>query len=502
MNKALPSAVFVAFCFFLVGSVPAQWATPFGTPSVLPPANTAHTAPAYQVPPQAVQPAGWAPAANWYAPASYYSAPGVPAGHRSPHAPMYVAAPPQQDLPVQAAPAPILAQPAQTPLAPQPDPGFTPMPEGTYGGCDGNGYGYGNGAYPQTYGSPGCAQDGMCGAAPQAADGWMCTPCGPCWYVGASALMITRNDNRFFQLSYDDTNLIGHVLATDTGLHHWDAGFEVAIGYFLTSDSALELSYWRLDSGSEQTNVFAAHMPGNLNTALDFSPLNIGTDNVNDLFDNAQLHRVTRDYQVDNVELNLISGEAFCCSAPAFRLSYLGGLRYMRFSEGFQYASADNVAMFGAHPATEAYYDISVENNLWGVQLGGRGDWFMTPAFSLYAATKFGIYSNWMDQHSSVHNAYGSAVVGPGNPLAGYIFDIGSDKTLASFVGELDLGLTYRFSPSWSAVLGYRALVVSGVAFATDQVPTHFADLPGVDDIDCNGHLILHGAHAGVTFSW
>ena len=48
----------------------------------------------------------------------------------------------------------------------------------------------------------------------------------------------------------------------------------------------------------------------------------------------------------------------------------------------------------------------------------------------------------------------------------------------------------------------YRALAVSGLAYATDQIPRHFADLPGVAEIDHNAEMILHGGYASVTVTW
>ncbi len=107
-----------------------------------------------------------------------------------------------------------------------------------------------------------------------------------------------------------------------------------------------------------------------------------------------------------------------------------------------------------------------------------------------------------MEHHSRIYNANGSAVVGPGNPLVGGVYDIASDKTITSFIGEFDLGLSYQFTHCLGASLGYRALAVSGLAYATDQIPSHFADLPGVAMIDSNADMILHGGYATVTLTW
>lgn len=330
-----------------------------------------------------------------------------------------------------------------------------------------------------------------------------CEPvCGPRWYVGARGLVFTRNRPKFSQLSFDDTNIVGDVLNTGTGLGHWDGGVQLNLGWYMTSNWALDFTYWGIYGGNEQATVYAADMPGNLNSAIDFSPLNIGATNVNSLFDGAAAHRLQRHYDLNDFELNFIRGSVSCCDCSNLQISYLAGVRYVQFTEDFQYASADVDPVFGNNPNDEAFYGIDVQNDLWGFQLGGRADWCFTPRFSIYAGTKFGIYGNHMTQHSRIYNVSGTATVGPGNPLDGSAFDIKSSKDIASFVGEADLGLSFRFAQHWRAMIGYRAVAISGLAYATDQIPQSVADLPGVYDVDSNANMILHGGYAGVAFEW
>jgi hypothetical protein len=332
--------------------------------------------------------------------------------------------------------------------------------------------------------------------------GGCCAPCGPVWLGTVGGLMFTRNDPDFKQLSFDDTNLVGQTLSTDSGLGRWDPGPELRLGWYLSPCRVLEFAYWGVYGDPREATSYAADLVGNLNSAMDFSPLNIGAANVNDLYDAAQVHRVYRRYNVNNFEVNLLSGDVSWLQCQGCQIRYLAGIRYLRFNEDFEYASADASPFFGVDPANEAYYEIDVENHLWGLQLGGRGDWHWTPRFSVFTGAKFGLYGNYMEHHSRIYNVNGVAVVGPGNPLAGQSFDIPSNKTVAAFIGEIDLGINYRFAPRWSAMLGYRAVAISGVAYATEQIPGNLADLPGVESIDNNANMILHGAYAGVTFGW
>ncbi|MFO7901319.1 MAG: BBP7 family outer membrane beta-barrel protein [Pirellulaceae bacterium] len=326
--------------------------------------------------------------------------------------------------------------------------------------------------------------------------------CDPSYFARVGGLVFTRDRPRFRQISFDDTDLVGQVLSTHSGLGRWDAGGQVDVGWQLTPTCTLTATYWGLFGEQVTTTVYAANLTGNLNTAFDLQPLNItGSGNVNDdLFDAAHAHRIRRDYEVHNVEVNLLSGPLPTTAGGRLQASYLAGVRYLRFTEDFHYAAAQSA--FGVDPVNEGYYDINVGNDLWGVQLGGRADWFVTPRFSIYTAPKFGVFGNYMEHASHIHNINGSAIVGSGNPLAGEAFDISSNRTEVSFVGEIDVGFDYQFSPCLGAALGYRALAISGLAYATDQIPNHFADLPGVAAIDHNADLILHGGYANVTVTW
>ncbi len=464
MKPALVRPLLLVLLIFPAGVLQAQSPTPFGTPSLLPARDhyADWQASPGVAPSRLATPTLSGPANAQYAPPVTYDGAGRPL--------QYATA--RMQTP---------AQPALPPDEPQPAPAGAPNEQSelgcaNFGDCD-------NGA---------CWGESVC-----------CEPyCGPTWYAGVGGLVFTRNRPRFSQISYDDTNLVGQVLSTNAGLGQWDFGPQATIGWNINPCWALEFTYWGIYAEDTGATAYASQLVGNLNSALDFSPLNIGADNVNDLYDAAQAHRIARDYSVSNFELNLIGGQFPRMDGSCFRTSYLAGLRYLRFGEQFQYASADANPVFGADPTNEAFYDIDAQNNLWGLQLGGRADWFVTPRFSIYAAPKFGIYANYMEQHSRIYNVNGAAVVGPGNPLAGGVYDIASDKTITSFIGELDLGLSYQFTECWSAAIGYRALAVSGVAYATDQIPSHFADLPGVVAIDDNADMILHGGYAAITLTW
>lgn len=359
----------------------------------------------------------------------------------------------------------------------------------------------------------GCA-DGSCGYGPDgyvnggaygcgAGCGWY-NPCQS-WWVGANFLYMDRDKEDFNQLSFDDTDPVGSVLSTDSANMTWSPGFEVFFGkWFCGGAYGIEARYWGIFPSNEEQSVYATQLTGNLNTVFDMQPLNIGATNVNSLYDAADLHRVRRSWAFHNVEINWLQGYGFSggCGCSSFDVGLIGGVRYFRFDEGFQYASSDNGAAFGVDPANEAYYDIDVENNLIGFQLGANATYTVGPRFRFRGTPKVGVYGNHVNQSQRIYNATGVATVGPGNPLAGVAYDVNTSKDDVSFLAELDLGFDYKATCHWSFNAGYRAVAVTGVALATHQIPRNFADIPGAQDIDNDQSIILHGGYIGATYSW
>jgi hypothetical protein len=348
----------------------------------------------------------------------------------------------------------------------------------------------------------GSCSDGSCGDVYGCGCGYGCST----WWASGAFLWMGRDNEDFQQLSFDDTDLVGSVLNTDSANMNFSPGFQASIGrWFCGGEWGLEATYWGVFADSQEDTVLASQINGNLNTVFDFQPLNIGATNVNDLFDAAQAHRVRRSWEFHNVELNMLQGAGYNWNYgynQAFNLGLIGGVRYFRFSEGFQYASADQNPTFGADPANEAYYDIDVQNHLVGVQIGANATYNAGQRLRLRATPKIGIFANHVEQTQRIYNATGVATVGPGNPLAGAAYDINTDKDDFSFLTEIDIGLDYRFSRHWSATVGYRAVAITGVALATHQIPNNFADIPGAQDIDNDQSLILHGGYVGATFMW
>ena len=85
-----------------------------------------------------------------------------------------------------------------------------------------------------------------------------------------------------------------------------------------------------------------------------------------------------------------------------------------------------------------------------------------------------------------------------GDGLVG--MDVTGSKVGFSMMGQLDVGMNYQFSPRWSVFGGYRAIAISRVALADNQIPFYVGAADEWTDVNANGDIILHGGFAGVQY--
>jgi len=338
-----------------------------------------------------------------------------------------------------------------------------------------------------------------------------------CWYAGANVIWMDRDNDDAIWLSVFDDAIDVSVLSSHDAKMDWTTGGEFTVGRYLHGGtSALEVNYWGLDPDREQATVLDPNAIGaapNLLTSFDLSTLNYD-DGVNPAgpidgwFDGARIHRVRRNWNIENVELNFVhhsccgtlGGHGKCGGCRRYNISTVFGLRYLNFDESFTFDADDGDTTFDGG-IEEVRYDIDLDNHLLGFQLGCRADYYHNDCLGFHVTSNVGLYGNHIDHHSFIGGANGAAVVGAG-PNAGEAFDIGSDKTDFAMIGEIDLGASYRLSRRWRATAGYRVIALSGVALPGQQIPTNFADIDGVANIGSESSLILHGGYAGLELNY
>ena len=337
------------------------------------------------------------------------------------------------------------------------------------------------------------------------------TCCPPRWFGGVYGLLMTRDEANALCFSYDSNDLNYQPLTNRTVDWDWQGGIEGRIGHMVGCAWGLEAVYWGMFEDNNVGQVYAGDVTGQLETSLALNDLNFGVNNVTGLTSGAKSYRLQRNYEVQNLELNLLRfgtlagacGQTcgpygFGCNGcgSGLCLSGAAGVRYLRFDEGFSFESSRNGDWYDKDETMA--YDVDAVNSLIGFQLGGRADYCCKSGFSLFSDIKFGMFLNYIEQSQSVVDGHGDYATINNGPNQGNEWNIGSHKDDISFLGEVRLGGAYQFSPCWRATAAYRAVALSGVALSTDQVPTNFGDYYGAEMIDSNGSLLLHGLQLGV----
>ncbi len=351
-----------------------------------------------------------------------------------------------------------------------------------------------------------CSSGGMYGGDVYAD---VCMPCNR-WFAYGGALIMNRDLEKEVWLSYDDADYGRQVMGTHDAGMDWSGGYEVRLGKYTGCGTwAWEGVFWAIRDTTE-FQVNNTQVTGNLNTVLEdaFQGLSYdsgsGLSNIDNYFNNALNHRLRRTSDFYNVELNLFQDPTmFTCNSGcnSFSVGVLGGVRYFRFAESLSF-SADTVDYSYTGQVDEMNYDIDVSNNLIGPQIGFIGNW-THGCWNVHLGSKLGIYGNIVTQDSELYGANGYAVVDNAlSPNNGQEFNLNSSRSRVTFLGELDLGVDYKVFDCLTFSGGYRALAVSGVGLAADQIPQNFEDFAVITDVQASSDLILHGAYFGGEFVW
>lgn len=351
------------------------------------------------------------------------------------------------------------------------------------------------------------------------------------WFFGANALMLNlkdQSDRVFTSSALDPSNrLLG---SSDVGMPS-TGGYELGIGrYFGCGKYALSASYWGLSPAESLATATTAN-PGFLATNLPFNtPSNvvpgvteglfIGATPLNDVFNSTTEHRLNRQREFNNVELNLnwfalggaarqplapncnngqcwrLSESPTGSSAPWFqapsrlRLSLFSGVRWFQFQDELLYS------------ANDAYYRNDVRNDLWGFQSGSNTHLLLTPRWSLWNNTSAGLYNNRSRLNTDAGNATSLATIVTSGAGNGTLYDYEGSRNGAAFLGETTTGIAWHFARGWTANLGYRVLGASGIASAQNQIPVDFRSPSQASSVHANDSLILHGVTIGATYNF
>jgi len=187
---------------------------------------------------------------------------------------------------------------------------------------------------------------------------------------------------------------------------------------------------------------------------------------------------------------------------PRYSLTTLVGARYLRLDEDFSLGiDAENTITSASIPF---FFASEADNHLFGLQLGCNGVYRLgcSGRWALNCSANAGIYGNRAEVTRSLTvPAAGVAryVGGTNDPFT----VVNSEDDSFATIAELRTGVSYQYSCNWRFFGGYRALGISGVALAFDQLPNDFSSPTQVQDyINTSGSIFLHGLQGGVEFSY
>ena len=360
---------------------------------------------------------------------------------------------------------------------------------------------YGPGCMSQPPQGPQC-NTGAYQPGAGAVSGEGCGAAGCPWYVSLNALVMTRNSPNALVTSKQANNCNDRFAFDD---FDWRWGGELTFGrhFFCGCDEwSLEATYWSLD---EFNATRCPNFAGPYNSPLKMDWTNVGDTGTlaDEWFNNSPDHQVRRTDEVQNVEINLLRNH-FCvgCGQP-WNVDLLAGFRFFRFRDQLEFDS-QHCDDGGAYALDWIHLHDDVNNNLWGGQIGCNLNYCVCPRWSVFVTPKVGLY----DDYTTLH--YNLFATGPNGQCwqassptyPGVNYPVCRSTNSFAVMTQIDVGTTWAVTPCLGLTIGYRLVAVTGIALADNQVPTDANDTVAISQIDKNGSLILHGAFAGLTYSF
>lgn len=337
------------------------------------------------------------------------------------------------------------------------------------------------------------------------------------WFGGVNALVMTRNHHSGLITATDQVgNILQGSCATNMG---YTGGIDATLGRMFGCDGThgIMVNYWGLYPQTRCSEVTGIN---DINTPIQYSNLQYDDGLGGGVLPYANRHngvciqKIEEKTTINSFEVNFIGNmgcnstfwgnNAGCygagCNGSRLSMGWAAGIRYFQFNEGFGIYSDTTDQLIDGDQA-EACYHIQTRNNMLGFQLGSGLNYCVTNRLSLYGMTRVGIFGNNVSQCQYATGTQGDAWVN-GGVYNGQAYRVSGRTTDLAFIGQLDLGARWQVSRCWSVNAGYRIVGLTGVALATQQVPTDFGNLGIASVVNNNGSAILNGAYIGATMSF
>ncbi len=328
--------------------------------------------------------------------------------------------------------------------------------------------------------------------------GPMEAPVASTWVLGISVPIFDRELDGDRLFSFNPSNLT-QTLTSEQANAGTVSGIDISLGRRTSHGLGFEARYWGLYPGAE-TQVLG----GTPETAITgLSQINDNGTALSDTFNAADFHGLTREYSLNNVELNCLrNGYTYAPLGRGMTVEWLSGFRYLQFDESLEYAGVS-----ATNPVIRSALNSSVQNSLFGAQVGCRSEWHVFKRASLSFGGKLGLFNNRAQTSIVATNqltdlTFRRPVITSG-PNANASFEFGDNaKDDLSLLGEFDFGLIYQMTLRSRLRVGYRALGVSNIADAEQNIQADFANASALGFANTNADLILRGAYVGAEFSF
>ena len=311
---------------------------------------------------------------------------------------------------------------------------------------------------------------------------------------GLSTLNFRRNYGEDRLLSNNFTER-GDILSTSDADHGKIGGFETYFQCRSGNGVGWEFRYFGFDPSDNTATL--GNDPTTVLVGLNDVAAAPGDLTVSDIFAEGNFHSVTRDSSFYNFEFNFLRQQAnigwfngmFRNTETTF------GFRYIDFDESLSYRSGSDS---GAGPRSVAF-DSSTENSLYGLQTGARSEFNLYRRFNGFLGLKLGAFYTRAEANRRITgefadgSQYNPSIQNGSTTISGY--DFGGDEDDVSFLGEIDLGLIYQLN-QWSRLrFGYRRVGISGLAFASNNIPDDLANVEQLTDVTDSQSLRLRGIY-------
>lgn len=219
-----------------------------------------------------------------------------------------------------------------------------------------------------------------------------------------------------------------------------------------------------------------------------------------DDFQDRSLARATYASTLNSAELNIFTRWDDGGFSRSARYPWQRGSAYHRgtfdWLAGFRWAGLEEsaaVTFNGVPTPGPGSYSLRSSNNLFGMQLGGRGrlEW---DRWALEGWAKAALAGNAMAQSQDPI----LEAIAPDAPVRSAR---SSSEGGVGFIGDINATLVYKLTDGWAVRAGYNLIWLSGVALAPNQFDFGDQSTAG-NAVNGGAGLFLHGANLGLEARW